>query len=217
MNGSLLKIRRIITGPLMTNTYILSSEGECMVVDTGGDQAKVIEDITMNHFTPTGVVATHGHFDHVDGAVQIQEKYGVPFYIHSADLEMMKNQGTLIRQMGMDIDITIPSSIRPMNDGTEFKIGSHAIKVLETPGHTMGSIVLYSDGFILSGDTLFRLSVGRTDIGGNQDKLVNSLRIIGSMKESTKIYPGHGDSTDLRFEILNNTFLKNAMKKGSLY
>ncbi|MGP6207739.1 MBL fold metallo-hydrolase [Cuniculiplasma sp. SKW3] len=217
MSGSLLKIRRIITGSLMTNTYILSSEGECMIVDSSRDQSKVIEDISMNGLTPTGVVATHGHFDHVDGVFQIQEKYGIPFYMHSADIEMMKNQDTLIRKMGMDIDITVPSSINPINDKTEFKIGSHVIKVLETPGHTMGSVVLYSDGFILSGDTLFRLSVGRTDMGGNQEKLVNSLKMIGSMRESTKIYPGHGDSTDLRFEILNNTFLKNAIKKGSLY
>ena len=211
MSVQLLKIRRIITGTLMTNTYILSSDRQCLIVDTGGEQHKVIEDITMNNLTPIGVVATHGHFDHFDGSVEIQEKYDVPFYVHRADYEMMNEQKAFTRQMA------VPSDINFINKDTEFKIGDHVVRIMETPGHTMGSIILHSDGFILSGDTLFRLSVGRTDLGGNSESLVDSLRKIGSFKESTKIYPGHGDSTDLRFEILNNMFLKNALKKGSLY
>ncbi len=217
MPEKILKIRRIISGPLNTNTYILSSDGKCIIIDAGGNQTKVLDDMKMNNIEPVAIIATHGHFDHVLGVRQIQERYDIPFFMNGRDMDLMESSGEIMEGFSMNIPFHMPENIREMYDGMEFKIGPHRIEVIETPGHTDGSCSLLSDGFILTGDTLFKLSVGRTDLGGNENDLVNSLKRIGKMKESTKIYPGHGDPTDLRFEILNNSFLKNAILKGTLY
>ncbi len=213
----MLKIRKIITGPFMTNTIILSSKGSCVVVDPGGEQKKIIDDIEMNGFKPKAIIATHGHFDHVLGASQLQEKYNVPLIIHDKDEDMMRNSGTMMNSFGISGNFTLPSRIETFSGKMDIAIGDHEISLNETPGHTYGSICIMGDGFILTGDTLFRLSVGRVDVGGNEEELVKSLKFLLSFPESTKIYPGHGEMSDLRFEILNNVFAKNIMSKNSLY
>ena len=213
----MLKIRKILTGPLMTNTIILSSKGSCVVVDPGGEQKKIIDDIEMNGLNPKAVIATHGHFDHVLGASQLQEKYHIPLIIHEKDVDMMRNSGTMMNSFGIAESFTPPSKIETFTGKMDITIGDHEITLNETPGHTDGSICIIGEGFILTGDTLFRLSVGRVDIGGNQDELVKSLKFLLSFPESTKIYPGHGEMSDLRFEILNNVFAKNVMSKNTLY
>ena len=213
----MLKIRKIITGPFMTNTIILSSKGSCVVVDPGGEQKKIIDDIEMNGLKPKAIIATHGHFDHVLGASQLQEKYNVPLIIHVKDEDMMRNSGTMMNSFGISGNFTLPSRIETFSGKMDIAIGDHEISLNETPGHTYGSICIMGDGFILTGDTLFRLSVGRVDVGGNEEELVKSLKFLLSFPESTKIYPGHGEMSDLRFEILNNVFAKNIMSKNSLY
>ena len=130
---------------------------------------------------------------------------------------MMRNSGTMMNSFGIAEKFTLPSKIETFTGNMNIAIGDHEITLNETPGHTDGSICVIGEGFILTGDTLFRLSVGRVDMGGNQEDLVKSLKFLLSFPESTKIYPGHGEMSDLRFEILNNVFAKNVLSKNSLY
>ncbi len=215
MSG-LLKIRKIITGPLMTNTIILSSEGECVVIDAGGEQGKIIEDMEMNKLHPKAIIATHGHFDHVLGVGQLQEKYGIPLLIHQKDIDMMNQSPSHLEMFGIREKFHPPSIVETLKGNRKLRIGNHDVEIVETPGHTQGSLSVIGNGFILTGDTLFKLSVGRTDIGGNQEQLVSSIKYLISFPESTKIYPGHGETSDLRFEILNNVYCRNVMERNSL-
>ncbi len=213
----LLKIRKITVGPLMTDCYILSNSDECVIVDAGGNPEKIIEEIEKFNLKPKFIIATHGHFDHFLAAREIQRKYDIPFYINEKDKEMLQSKDYSAEHFIKGLKAEIPDSIITFSDGFVFKVGRHQLKIMETPGHTPGSSCIVGDGFILTGDTLFRMSIGRMDFGGNEEDMIRSLKKLSQMKESTRIYPGHGDPSDIRYELLNNFYFQNVANKNSLY
>ncbi|MGP6219739.1 MBL fold metallo-hydrolase [Caldiplasma sukawensis] len=207
-----LQIRKVINGVIMTNTYIVHCDGEGIIIDSGGETDKIEKEIENLEVRPKLLISTHGHFDHVMGMDYLSRKYEIPFYMSKLDqmvlLENKKLYEGFRDQLKNYSNTSIPDEFRPI-DFKNIDIGGHKLEIIETPGHTPGSISIKGDGFIFSGDTIFRLSVGRFDLGGDPEKLVSSIKFYTNLDKNTKIYPGHGDSTDVRYEILNNSFLKD--------
>ncbi|MHB1440973.1 MAG: MBL fold metallo-hydrolase [Cuniculiplasma sp.] len=212
---NLLKIRKITVGPLMTDCYILSNSGECVIMDAGGNGEKIMEEIEKFDLKPKFIIATHGHFDHFLSAAYLQKNYDIPFYINAKDRKLMTAPEFSPDRFIPGLKAEIPENILTFEDGFKFSVGEHQLQIMETSGHTPGSSCIIGDGFILSGDTLFRLSIGRTDIGGNDDDMLRSLKMITQMKESTRIYPGHGEPSDIRYELLNNVYFQNVANRNS--
>ncbi len=213
----MLKIRKVTVGPLMTNCYILSSEGDCYIIDAGGNPEKIISEVNEGKLEIRGIIATHGHFDHILSVSELQKHFDIPLLINKNEKELINSKKYDPEYFIPGLKLDMPQKFEYWSGKKELKIGEHIITLMETPGHTPGSSIILGDGFMLTGDTLFRLSIGRSDIGGNEEDLIKSLKIILSYKEKTRIYPGHGENSDIRFEILNNVYIRNILKNGTLY
>ena len=213
----MLKIRKVTVGPLMTNCYILSSEGNCYIIDAGGNPEKIISEVNEGKLEIRGIIATHGHFDHILSVSELQKHFDIPLLINKSEKDLIDSKKYDPEYFIPWLKLDMPQKFEYWSGKKELKIGEHIITLMETPGHTPGSSIILGDGFMLTGDTLFRLSIGRSDIGGNEEDLIKSLKIILSYKEKTRIYPGHGENSDIRFEILNNVYIRNILKNGTLY
>ena len=205
-----MKVKWIVVGALETNCYLVYSEDtrECMVVDPGADPDKIIQEVKSNHLKPTAIVNTHGHVDHVGANKPVKEEFDIPLYIHRDDLKLLKSA----LQSGFGLMIGAKKSPPPdgfLEDGDVLELGEKNLKVLHTPGHSPGSISLLGDGFILSGDVLFRGGVGRTDLpGGSWEMLQESIKKrIFTLPPDTLVLPGHGPSTKVSFEKNSNPYL----------
>lgn len=201
----------------MTNCYVLSSEGKCIIVDPGGEPERIVEEIDRENLKPTHIISTHGHFDHILSGRALEMKYGTGIMLHEDDRTLLNDPDLSPDNFIPGLEYVLPENIIFWKDTEELNLSGHKLTLIHTPGHTPGSSIIAGDGFILTGDTLFKLSIGRTDLGGDESQIVESLKKIISYGEATKIYPGHGESSDIRFEILNNSYVRNIIKKGSLY
>jgi len=227
-------IERLIVGPLYTNCYFYSfNKKDCLIIDPGAEPLRIITALEALNLIPVGIVLTHGHFDHTLGCHSIKrhfEKRGIviKIAIHSADRTYLGRSGernnrkhfTFLgaetAQLFDELFEKLPEPDLLLKQGTNvFKSG---LVVVETPGHTPGSICLYAkkEGILFSGDTLFFESIGRTDLpGGSQALLSKSLKEkILKLPPATNIYPGHGPLTTLERELKGNPFLKAIL--GSL-
>ena len=200
----------LIVGPLETNCYLVYSQDslECAVVDPGAEAERIVQLIAQKNLKPTLILNTHGHVDHIGANKEIKEKFNIPLYIHSADGPMLEN----VQQSEMAIFLGAMDSPSPdhfLNDGDKIKIGKSFLQVIHTPGHSPGSVSFLSDGFLLSGDTLFFGGVGRTDLpGGSWKEMVNSIKNkILTMPDEMKVLPGHGPFTTVGQEKRANPFI----------
>jgi glyoxylase-like metal-dependent hydrolase (beta-lactamase superfamily II) len=189
-------------GPLLTNCYIVTARGaenRALVIDPAFGAEKILGFLESKGLRLDGVLLTHCHFDHM-GAVDGLCKEGVPFYCSLADapaLEDPRKNGSAY--FGKEVTVkTVPTKL--LREGDVLSLGEERLTVLETPGHTEGSICLVSDELLFSGDTLFFHGYGRTDLyGGSDQKIASSLRRILSLEERT-VYPGHGKATSVSSE-----------------
>lgn len=200
------------------NTYVVydPESKECAVIDPGMSsdmERNAISDfIKSNDLRLTQIINTHLHIDHVVGNDWIKEKYSVPTLANEKDMPL----GQMIRQQAAMFGL--PFEVKPieidekLTDGDTISIGNGILKVISVPGHSKGSIALYdpNDGFLISGDTLFAGSVGRTDLpGGSYKELMDSIRnSLGTLPPETVVYPGHGPATTIGHELRSNPFLK---------
>ena len=200
-----------------TNTYIVTDEesGETAVVDPSLPEESLME--KLNGKNVKYVLLTHGHFDHTCGAKMIKENTGAKVVIHKEDDEMLhdisKNEfeENCIGSKFPEVDADINSE-----DGTELMLGNTKITVMHTPGHTKGGVcyLFNEDRVMFSGDTLFRLTAGRTDLyGGNGRDELRSLAKIGELEGDYKVYPGHDDDTTLDFERANNRYMRTRLRR----
>jgi len=206
-----MKFDWIVVGALETNCFLVYSENtrECLIVDPGADPDRIIQKVKSNNFKPTAIVNTHGHVDHVGANKPIKEEFDIPLYIHKDDLKLLKSA----LQSGFGLMIGAKKSPPPdgfIKENDTLELGESYLKVLHTPGHSPGSISLFGDGFVLSGDALFRGGVGRTDLpGGSWEKLQESIKKkIFSLPPDTLILPGHGPSTKVSFERKSNPYFE---------
>ncbi len=198
------KIHALVVGRLQTNCYIVQSQAEAMIID-------FIKDINA---TPTRIIATHTHFDHVLGVDRVRKATRIPFMIHRDDLLMLESMQSRVRQF-MGFEVPPPPRVDGyLKDGESLRLGDETIRVLHTPGHSPGSISLCGDGYVLTGDVLFNQSIGRTDLpGGDLKTLVHSIRDqLFKLDDETIVYPGHGPETTIGDEKLANPFVGRAAR-----
>lgn len=206
-----LKIVCMTIGVCATNCYYVYRDGFTDVIvldpaDRGGD---IYRSITGKGFHIGAILLTHGHFDHIWGAEELREKSGTKIYAYEKEQPLCESsQLNLSAQMGR------ACTIKPdyyLKDGEEVRVGDLTCKLLATPGHTAGSCCYYfeNDGVVMSGDTLFCQSVGRTDFPtGSMSDIVRSVKEkLMVLPDEVKVYPGHGEITTIGFERENNPFL----------
>ena len=199
-----------------TNTYIVTDEetGETAVVDPSLSEDALIEKLKDKNVKD--VLITHGHFDHTGGTNLVKEKTGAKVVVHREDEEMLldSSKNEFRANYGYDMPPIIADIL--VEDGTELMLGNAKIKVMHTPGHTKGGVcyIFPDDRVIFSGDTLFRLTAGRTDLyGGNARTELMSLAKIGELEGDYKVYPGHDNSTTLDFERQYNRYMRTRFRK----
>lgn len=206
----MLKVEMIPTGMLAENCYIVYAETtkNAFIIDPGDEGEKIARFIEQNKLTPKFIINTHGHFDHIGAVEYLKEKYQIPFYLHKADVELVKNHETLF---GMPEEEVSVENIEMLLEGEEiFEFEEESIQVIATPGHTRGGICLYlaKSDVLFTGDTLFMGTIGRTDLkGGNYSELILSVNErLKEIPDTTVVYPGHGDKTTMGYERRYNQY-----------
>jgi len=190
---------------LETNCYIVTDEDSrcCAVIDPGAESNTILDYIESNKLAPAAIFLTHGHFDHHMALKAVMEATGAPTYINTRDVN---TEGRRYQHM-----LDANSELQWYAEGDVIKIGGLEFTVLETPGHSPGSVTLKCELALFTGDTLFRDSCGRTDLdGGSMDVLLSSLRRLSSLEGDYEVYPGHAESTTLSRERSFNYFMKHA-------
>ncbi len=204
----MVNIVSIPTGPLMVNTYIVWQEGraDCAVIDPANSH-KVVSKLDELSLACTDILITHGHFDHIMGVAKLKSQTGARVYIHPLEMVALRDDAVNLSSLaGFSVD---PSNadVHVSNDMV-FTAAGIEFKALHTPGHSIGSVcyVVERDKVIFSGDTLFRLSYGRTDLkGGDSEDMHDSLVYrLFALKGDYRVLPGHEQETTLDFERKNN-------------
>jgi hydroxyacylglutathione hydrolase len=202
--------RAVAVGPLQCNCHILADEAskEAVIVDPGDDADEVLK--LVKGYAVRALLHTHCHFDHMTATRKVAEATGAEILIHQADkayYDSLAKQYQMFRMPTRPQD-PLPVS-RFLKDGETIAFGKHALKVIHTPGHTEGSCCFHSEGMLLSGDTLFQHSVGRTDLpGGNMEQEFESIRTkLYPLDPETVVWPGHGPETTIKEERAENPFV----------
>ena len=217
-----IKIGGMVIGPVQTNCYFIYREGssDCIVFDAPDKGKEIVRRIDGAGLHIRALFLTHGHFDHMMGAQDLRLAAGslaesrgeepVKIYAPSSEKEMLSDSS-----FNMTADMGQPMTLKPnvwLEDGQEIEIAGIKIKVLFTPGHTPGSCAFYIEeaGFLISGDTLFQESVGRTDFRGGSASVMNRsiTEKLFTLPEETEVYPGHGPSTTIGHEKKYNPFFE---------
>lgn len=209
-----MKIHKFTFNPIEENTYLLfDKSGSCIIVDAGcytrGEQEELASFINNNALKPEKIINTHGHFDHLLGNSFCREKYHIPFYIHKDDVDMVAGAEKMANFFGISLNpVCPPDSL--LKEGDKITLGESFLEVIHLPGHSPGGIAFYNkeQNFLLSGDSLFRGSIGRTDFpGGNENSLIKAIKEkIMVLPEETIIYTGHGPETTVKIEKQTNQF-----------
>lgn len=199
-----IKINVITVGNWKVNCYLVSCANEAWIIDSGDDFETIVRYLFLDNFNLKGIINTHGHFDHIGAVAEIQQKYKIPFLIHSKDKRLV-SQGNLYRRMAGDITVKQTPVIDTYLDNiTYLKLQDKRILIHHTPGHTSGCVCFEIDENLITGDLFFENSVGRTDLaGGNKDLLLTSLNYIFEKFKGFRIHPGHGESFILDLNLIN--------------
>lgn len=203
-----LKIGRIVLSVCATNCYFVYHEGqsECIVIDPADRGDYIYQALGSKGFKVKAILITHGHFDHIMGADELRKLAGVKIYAPAADKVLLQDayvnySAQWAKPYTLEADVLF-------EDGDIIDLGDLSCKVISTPGHTIGSSCFYfeEDKILISGDTLFEDSVGRTDLPtGSMSKLVRSIKEkLFVLPDDVKVYPGHGGFTDIGHEKMYN-------------
>ena len=195
-------------GPMGANCVMAVNTDtmETVIFDPGGDYLRLEEYLLKQGYRPAAIVLTHGHFDHIMAVKELKDKYGIPVYAMEQEAALLKDP-----MMNLSYDLGAGTSVIPdvlLKDGEDLTLCGISFKVMLTPGHTSGSACFYCEEgeFLVSGDTLFKGSVGRTDFPtGNTREIINSCKnILFKLPEETLVYPGHEGVTTIGFEKMFN-------------
>lgn len=221
-----MKIARLIFNPLQENTYVVWDESlEAVVIDAGNMSER--ENATLEQFlserglTPVYALNTHGHFDHLMGVEFLRQRYGAKFAVSSKDKFLVENAAQSAELFGVRAG-DMPEKIDVDLEGMQsISFGQSELQIISTPGHTPGHVAFYEPEakLLFTGDTLFRESIGRTDLpGGDYSWIMKSiLDKIMPLGDEVKVYPGHGETTDIGHESMYNPFVVEVMNQEVNY
>ncbi len=200
-------------GPLQCNCSVFGDEEtkEAIVVDPGDEIEEIRKILDLHQLRVKAIIITHAHIDHIGGAAKLKEETGAPVYMNESDLPLRDQLATQAGWLGMDPP-EAPEIDAPLRDGDMVSLSQTSFHVLHTPGHTQGSVSLHipSENKLVAGDTLFRDSIGRTDLpGGNSRQILASIKSkLLTLDDSVVVIPGHGPETTIGREREFNYFLK---------
>ena len=194
-----MDIRRLPLPPLGANCYLIQNGPRGLIVDPGGAAETVFAACDQLGFTPEAILLTHGHFDHVGAVADLVERWpDIPVYCHVGDVSDVPGEFTWLKG----------TTWKPLTDDQILELAGLSIKVLHTPGHSPGSCCFLLGEHLLTGDVLFRFSMGRTDLpGGDADQMTAALKRRASLAGDYQVYPGHDSPTTMDHERGHNPYL----------
>ncbi len=199
-------IKTLPVGHLETNCYVVTDENslECAVIDPGAEANTILGYLEDNNLKCTAVMLTHAHFDHVGALKDVLDETGAQLYVNK------KEEGEGVPGFQA---FKAPEGAVFYGEGDEVHVGSLTFRVMETPGHTPGGVTLICEDALFTGDTLFRLSCGRTDFpGGDMNEELKSLKRIADLPGDYDVFPGHDMSSRLSIERANNPYMLHAIE-----
>lgn len=211
-----MKIKAITCNMLQENCYVVSDETrQCVIIDCGAyyeaERKALVAYINDEHLQPVHLLVTHGHLDHNFGNNTVYETFGLQPEVSEADLKMMENLASQAKTFyQLDLNYNFPAVGRTFQPNEVISFGNHQLRVIETPGHSRGSVTFYckEENVAFTGDTLFKTSIGRTDFpGGSMFQIINSLRLLAQLPDNTIVYPGHGEPTSIGWELAHNPYM----------
>jgi len=212
----MILVKRIITGKLEENCYIVYENKNSFIIDPGSDPNLIIGFIESKNLKVLAILNTHGHYDHIGAVKELKDKFKIPFFLYWEDQELLKHANLYFMFFKGAKFIQIPKvdyyfdKIR-----LPVKLENFSIKVLFTPGHTRGSVCFQIGNYIFTGDTLLKRKIGEIDkINGDKKMMEKSLREISKLSPETIIYPGHGEITMLSDELKYNNEFKKIINEG---
>lgn len=214
-----MKTATLTFNPIQENTYVVWDEThEAVIVDAGNSSDR--ENAALEHFIaehglrPVMAVNTHGHFDHTLGVCHLKERYGIPFALSAKDGFLLEHAQTSGSIFGVKVG-AMPTVDIDLDRTPEIRFGTTVLQVIPTPGHTPGHVAFYEpqSGVVFTGDTLFRESIGRTDLpGGDYSWIMRSiLDKLLPLGDGTRVLPGHGEETTIGHETLYNPFVTEVL------
>ncbi len=212
----MLNIHHIMCNMLQENCYVVSDETkECVIIDCGAffekDKSALTQYIADNELKPRRLLATHGHVDHNLGNAFVFATYGLRPEVHEDDGELLDHlpeQAAYL--LNMPLEEQQPPIERYLTEADSIEWGNHRFTIIHTPGHTEGSCVFYceSESVAFTGDTLFKGSIGRVDLpGGSMFKMMQSIRHLSQLPDTTRVFSGHGPETTIGYELAHNPYL----------
>ena len=209
-------IETLAVGPFQSNVFILGDEEtrEAIVIDPGDDIRDILDILQKNSLKLINILLTHGHIDHVSGVKLLKEATGATVFLHKEDMFLYEQLPTQASFFGITADEVVKID-KCLEDGMELGEGILKCSVIHTPGHTPGSVSFYfPSGIVFTGDTLFRWSIGRTDLwGSSHEELMTSIKDkLFKLNDKTTVYPGHGPATTIGAEKRDNPFLKTVTR-----
>ncbi|MGY4383212.1 hydroxyacylglutathione hydrolase [Pedobacter sp. UYP24] len=212
----MIKIKQFTFNPVGENTYVLYDETkQCVIIDPGmydgEEQNELASFIKLEKLNPVLLLNTHCHYDHVFGNKFVFDIWGLKPQFHRGELVVLQAISSYLPAMGLKYDLSPEPDVFLPETG-EISFGDSILELIYAPGHSPAHLCFYSriDNFLIGGDVLFYNSIGRTDLpGGNHAQLLNSIKNnLFKLPNDCKVYPGHGSTTTIGFEKLNNSFLK---------
>ncbi|MBQ8711681.1 MAG: MBL fold metallo-hydrolase [Prevotella sp.] len=212
----MITVKRFECNMLQENCYIVSDETrEAVIIDCGAlyneERQAIVNYINDQQLKPVRLLATHGHFDHNFGNDTIWTAYGLKPEVAEEDLPLMDLKKQMLQMTGTDYQQDVPPVGRLLTKDDVINFGKHSLTVLPTPGHTRGSVTFYcqAEHVAFTGDTLFRMSIGRTDFeGGSWTDMMQSLRQLALLPAETCVYCGHGEPTTIGDEVRYNPYMR---------
>lgn len=196
-------IKTYVAGPVQANNYLVIDEAskEAILIDSSDFVPEIVDYVKANGLNVKYILLTHGHFDHVLGINRMKEALGTKVYVHEGDREQVINTRDVMMMFGLPTE----GVVNPVIDGTlpdNLTLGGQKVRVIETPGHTPGGVCYLIGEDLFSGDTLFRGTIGRTDLPqGSFQQIKHSVKdILFALDDNIKVYPGHGEPSTIGFE-----------------
>lgn len=206
-----LKMNKVILNDFTENTYIINEKKDAYIIDPGTNYTDINTYIEDKNLIVKGILLTHGHFDHIVSVNRLMKEYECNVYIHEFERDFLFDPNLNLSGLTYNrVIIKNKDAVITFTENLQLKLGRETIKIIHTPGHTRGSVCYKYKNFLYSGDTLFKGSIGRTDLPtSNKSDIQRSVnKIVRLCRDNMIVYPGHGHFTTILNEKYDNPYVK---------